>query len=175
MRRVIIGLISATALTGVAFAQAPAPAPAPTSPTQQTAPPGAPTVPPASRPAPTPVPEKLTDVWKGTGTVAYYNANANDVGSAQLIGLTIYNEKQETVGKVADLILDEGKTLKALVIGVGGFLGLGERWVAVEPGSVTIAKTENGKFRGIMNVTAEELKKAPEFKYVKPAETAKTN
>ena len=47
------------------------------------------------------------------------------------------------------------------MIGVGGFLGVGERSVALEPGSVTIEKTADGSERALVHATKENLEKAP--------------
>jgi hypothetical protein len=43
----------------------------------------------------------------------------------------VYNDKNESVGSINDLLMDKGGTIKAVVIGVGGFLGVGEHLVAV--------------------------------------------
>ena len=56
----------------------------------------------------------------------------------------------------------------ALILSVGGFLGMGERYVAVSPSSVNIRyDSKNDKWLASMNTTKEALKAAPEFKYPK--------
>ena len=56
--------------------------------------------------------------------------------SSKLIGVNIYNEQNEKLGDINEIILDkEGKVL-GYVIGVGGFLGMGEHDIFVEPGKI---------------------------------------
>ncbi|HVD84583.1 MAG TPA: PRC-barrel domain containing protein, partial [Bradyrhizobium sp.] len=58
--------------------------------------------------------------------------------------------------------------IDALILSVGGFLGMGERYVAVSPSSVNIRHDgKNDKWLASMNTTKEALKAAPEFKYPK--------
>jgi sporulation protein YlmC with PRC-barrel domain len=51
--------------------------------------------------------------------------------SSKLIGIDVYNETNEKVGNIADLILDKSGKVEDVVVGVGGFLGMGEHYVAV--------------------------------------------
>jgi hypothetical protein len=51
--------------------------------------------------------------------------------SSKMIGLNVYNDTNEKLGSISDLLLDKNGMIKAAVIGVGGFLGVGERLVAV--------------------------------------------
>ncbi len=51
--------------------------------------------------------------------------------ASKMVGLNVYNDKNEKIGSINDLLMDKGGSIKAAVIGVGGFLGVGERLVAV--------------------------------------------
>ena len=51
--------------------------------------------------------------------------------ASKVVGLSVYNDKNESVGSINDLLMDKGGAIKAVVIGVGGFLGVGEHLVAV--------------------------------------------
>ncbi|QOZ37838.1 PRC-barrel domain-containing protein [Bradyrhizobium sp. CCBAU 53421] len=51
--------------------------------------------------------------------------------ASKVVGLSVYNDKNESVGSINDLLMEKGGTIKAVVIGVGGFLGVGEHLVAV--------------------------------------------
>ena len=51
--------------------------------------------------------------------------------SSKLVGLSVYNESNESLGSINDLLMDKSGNIKAVVIGVGGFLGVGEHLVAV--------------------------------------------
>jgi sporulation protein YlmC with PRC-barrel domain len=51
--------------------------------------------------------------------------------ASKMAGLNVYNDKNESVGSINDLLTDKSGSIKAVVIGVGGFLGVGEHLVAV--------------------------------------------
>ena len=51
--------------------------------------------------------------------------------ASKIVGLNVYNDKNESVGSISDMLTDKSGTIKAVVIGVGGFLGVGEHLVAV--------------------------------------------
>ena len=54
-----------------------------------------------------------------------------DWRTSKIVGLNVYNDKNESVGSINDLLTDKNGNIKAVVIGVGGFLGVGEHLVAV--------------------------------------------
>src|ERR1700750_3360720 len=50
---------------------------------------------------------------------------------SKVVGLSVYNDNNESLGSINDLLTDKSGNIKAVVIGVGGFLGVGEHLVAV--------------------------------------------
>src|SRR5258708_1470762 len=54
-----------------------------------------------------------------------------DWRASKLVGLSVYNDKNESIGSINDLLTDKSGNIKAAVIGVGGFLGMGSHLVAV--------------------------------------------
>jgi sporulation protein YlmC with PRC-barrel domain len=66
-------------------------------------------------------------------------ATASDMSSSfqgtwrasKMVGLNVYNDSNESLGSINDLLTDKSGNIKAVVIGVGGFLGVGEHLVAV--------------------------------------------
>lgn len=54
-----------------------------------------------------------------------------DWRASKLVGLNVYNENNEKIGSINDLLTDKNGSIKTVVIGVGGFLGMGEHLVAV--------------------------------------------
>jgi sporulation protein YlmC with PRC-barrel domain len=54
-----------------------------------------------------------------------------DWRASKLAGLRVYNDNNENLGSINDLLMDRSGNIKAVVIGVGGFLGMGEHLVAV--------------------------------------------
>jgi sporulation protein YlmC with PRC-barrel domain len=51
--------------------------------------------------------------------------------TSKLVGLSVYNDNNESLGSINDLLTDKNGEIKAVVLGVGGFLGVGEHLVAV--------------------------------------------
>jgi sporulation protein YlmC with PRC-barrel domain len=108
---------------------------------------------------------------KTTGTAPteakFSTVSKDEMFSSKLKGLSVYNQKDETIGEIADVAL-KNHQVDALILSVGGFLGMGEHYVAVSPSSVSIRHdAKNDKWLASMNTTKEALKAAPEFKYPK--------
>ena len=107
------------------------------------------------------------DVTTTTEVLAevFVTAKPTDVLSSNLMDLDITNPANETIGEIKDLVLSQGD-LSGYIVSVGGFLGLGERYVVVHPNAVNISYTENDRrWHAVMNTTKDQLKAAPEFKY----------
>jgi sporulation protein YlmC with PRC-barrel domain len=51
--------------------------------------------------------------------------------ASKLVGLNVYNDNNESLGSINDLLTDKNGNIKAVIIGVGGFLGVGEHLVAL--------------------------------------------
>jgi sporulation protein YlmC with PRC-barrel domain len=51
--------------------------------------------------------------------------------SSKLIGVDVYNDANEKIGAIEDLIVDKSSRVENVILGVGGFLGMGEHYVAV--------------------------------------------
>jgi len=101
-----------------------------------------------------------------TVKMTFYEVSPADMLASNFIGSEVLNvQNDEEIGEIEDLIIDQGKTIRGVVLSVGGFLGLGERRVAVEPGSLVIRREGNGGMQVVSNTTKDELNKAPEFKY----------
>ena len=106
-----------------------------------------------------------------TGTVPaeakFQTVSKDEMFSSKLKGLNVYNQKDESVGEITDIAM-KGNQIDALILSVGGFLGMGEHYVAVAPSSVNIRHdAKNDKWLATMNTTKDALKAAPEFKYPK--------
>jgi sporulation protein YlmC with PRC-barrel domain len=97
----IAGLAGTALLATVAFAQSPSPS------TDTKMAPAA-----ASDPA---SPSTFQGTWR----------------ASKVVGLSVYNDKNESLGSINDLLTDKNGKITAVVIGVGGFLGVGEHLVAI--------------------------------------------
>jgi sporulation protein YlmC with PRC-barrel domain len=86
--------------------------------------------------------------------------------SSNVVGLDVYDNANNDIGKIQDVAFDQSRAMKGYVLSVGGFLGMGTHYVAVDADSVKIKyDTADKKWHANMNATKDELKAAPEFKY----------
>ena len=81
----------------------------------------------------------------------------------QILGKDVYNDAGDKIGEVDDLIVAPNKSLSYAIVGVGGFLGVGEHQVAVP---VSRFKQQMGKIV-LPKATKDALKAAPKFEYAK--------
>jgi sporulation protein YlmC with PRC-barrel domain len=79
----------------------------------------------------------------------------------QILGKSVYNDKNEKVGDVDDLIIAPDSSISYAIIGVGGFLGLGERQVAIP---VNRFKHSEGRIV-LPGATKDALQAMPSFQY----------
>ncbi|WOC14580.1 PRC-barrel domain-containing protein [Pseudochrobactrum sp. MP213Fo] len=106
-----------------------------------------------------------TATTTSTTTEMFVTAKPTDVLSYNLIGLNIVDAENNTIGEIKDLIISEGQ-LTGYIVSVGGFLGIGEKYVIVSPESVQVNYAEaDKKWTAVMAATKEQVEKATEFKY----------
>lgn len=108
-----------------------------------------------------------------TGNI-FYNRNATDVRASKLIGSKVMNAANENVGDINEVILSGDGKVAAVVIGVGGFLGLGEREVAMDYNALKFAKDSNGRDVVTINATKDQLKEAPAWTWPTTGTTTTT-
>ena len=85
--------------------------------------------------------------------------------ASNIIGENVYNgtgDNAEAIGDVNDVLIDKDGKAQALIIGVGGFLGVGERDVAVEFTKVSWAENDNDRWL-VYPSTKEQLEALPQF------------
>ena len=73
--------------------------------------------------------------------------------ASKVVGLSVYNDSNESIGSINELLMDKSGGIKAVVIGVGGFLGVGEHLVAVPFEKVKFS-TEPVAYTGAANAPA---------------------
>ncbi len=113
-------------------------------------------------PSPPSKPEMTTPrAETATGQLRYLSTYSNEMRASKLIGTNIRNQAGETVGNINEILLDKNGKVAAVVVGVGGFLGIGEREVAVAFDSLQTSRDKDGKDVLTMNVTKDSLKTAP--------------
>lgn len=83
---------------------------------------------------------------------------------------SVYDPSDNKIGEIDDALIDKEGRVTAIIIGVGGFLGIGEKDVAVSFSSVR-ASERNNKWYLVLNTNKEALKAAPGFSYDKTRAT----
>ena len=76
----------------------------------------------------------------------------------------VYDTEDNKIGDIKDVLIDKSGQIKALIVGVGGFIGVGEKDVAV-PFDAVKAATKDNKTYLTMNANKDELKNAAGYTY----------
>jgi len=150
--------------------------------------------PPATQPAPAANPAQTTAPAPAVKPMDRAVIQTNAAGkwrASKLVGLNVYNAANEKVGDISELITDSSGNIDTVVVGVGGFLGIGQHDVGIqfsqmkfvmEPvrTSSTAATTTTGSAtttttaarttqdypdHAMINMTKDQLKAMPAFKY----------
>lgn len=95
----------------------------------------------------------------------YKAADMAELTADKLQGATVYGPNDENVGEINRLILDDSGKIQRVVLDVGGFLGMGERQIAVTLDELNIVRTDDGSdFRVYVDANQANLKAQPEYK-----------
>lgn len=88
----------------------------------------------------------------------------NQVMTDQLVGNAVVNQQNEEIGSINQLIITQDGQIAAVVVGVGGFLGIGEKNVAVSWDQLQITQNpETQEMVASVNMDRQQLEDAPEF------------
>ena len=111
--KLLIGGLLSSVVIVTAFAQSAPPAPAPSSPQA-----------PMATPAPAPKPADTTAMAPAS--------KSGQWRASKLVGLNVYNDQNEKLGDISEILMDKSGKVEGVIIGVGGFLGMGQRDIKVE-------------------------------------------
>ncbi|MGL5114860.1 MAG: PRC-barrel domain-containing protein [Beijerinckiaceae bacterium] len=120
-------------------------------------------------PAPmTPAPMTTTPSLVPGNPVApdpYYTAPMTSAHwrSTELVGKPVYTRQDERIGDIDELVMNADGRVVAAIIGVGGFLGMGERKVAVAFPTLKMVRDINGAGRISVDLSKESLTAAPVY------------
>jgi sporulation protein YlmC with PRC-barrel domain len=106
-------------------------------------------------------------------------AAAGDWSASKMSGVNVYNDANDKIGEISDVIVNSQEQVRGVVVEVGGFLGMGTHYVLIAMNSLKFAneagkttaggtsKTKREWFpdRAVLNLTKDQLKALPEFKY----------
>ncbi|MEK1891402.1 MAG: PRC-barrel domain-containing protein [Phyllobacterium sp.] len=93
-------------------------------------------------------------------------ASEGQILASGFLGKAVYNgdgDNAETIGDLNDLVIGQDGMVQAAIIGVGGFLGVGEKDVAMSPSQLKLSVRSDGKSWLVVDTTKEQLKAAPGF------------
>lgn len=146
LKRLMMTTAAAALVVGSAVAQAPAP--------------DTPKAPPAQKAQPMPPAASATESRQ------FVTQQASDQWLAtRFKGTDVIGSNNEKIGDVNDILFDRNGRIMAYVIGVGGFLGIGAKEIALAPAAFQIQPaTDREELKLKLAMTRDDLKNAPEFK-----------
>jgi hypothetical protein len=99
------------------------------------------------------------------------NQDSTDWRGSKLIGATVYGPDNKSIGDINDVLIANDGKINAVVIGVGGFLGVGEKNVAIAFDKLQVSrKADSSAIEKVtVSYSKDELKNAPKFAYYEPA------
>jgi len=83
--------------------------------------------------------------------------------ASKIIGKTLYNAGNENIGSVSDLVIGENGQVDAVIVGVGGFLGIGEKMVGIPFTAIQATNDQDGNVKLTAQLSKDGLNKAPDF------------
>jgi sporulation protein YlmC with PRC-barrel domain len=154
-------LLSAVLTTGVAAAALAQTSTSPSTPSTSPSTTAPATTAPSTAPATT-LPTTRPSAAAPSTTVTTTTAAApNAMKGSTLMDLKVKNNANETIGEIDDVIVSSDGKVEQVIVSVGGFLGIGERKVAIAWQDV---KFDANREVAMVNMTKDQLKTAPEFK-----------
>ena len=100
-----------------------------------------------------------------SGQPMWYSHQADEMRASKLIGTKVVNTANETIGDINEIVLGKDGKVAAVIIGVGGFLGMGEREVAMNFESIRMSRDSNNNLVLTVNASKDALKNAPEWRW----------
>jgi hypothetical protein len=118
----------------------------------------------ASSSSPSPSASSTASTPSTSGSQQFVSSQqTNQWLSSKFIGIDVVGADDKKIGDVSDVLFDQQGKIEAYVIGVGGFLGIGAKDVALAPSAFQPVKDNNNNERLKLSMTKEQLEKAPAF------------
>ena len=111
----------------------------------------------------------LAQTARPAGYVDFQSAQkAGEVMTNRLGGTRVFNAKGDVIGQINDVVIDSAGQAKTVVIGLGGFLGIGSKLVAVPFSAVKVGPVVESQRVVLLDVTKEQLEAAPAYRAEDP-------
>jgi len=108
-----------------------------------------------------------TQIPAYSGDVAFMSADKNQIRASTLVGKEVYGADDQSIGEVSDLVLEKDGGTRVALIDVGGFLGIGEKTVAVPFDELHFTQAENGVDSKVtVAMSQDQLEQMPTYKPV---------
>src|SRR5215213_7174185 len=168
----MITTATAALLAGSAFAQAPSPSPSQSSPPTTQSPTQSSPSPSASPTQSSPSPSASSSSAQASGKFVT-EQKPDQLLATKFKGTDVIGTNNEKIGDVSDILFEKDGKVLAYIVGVGGFLGIGQKDVALMPTAFQVMPpTDRDNMKLQLSMTKDELKAAPEFKAYNPPRTA---
>jgi hypothetical protein len=119
---------------------------------------------PPSAEAPQPIePAAPKSAEAPSGTQFLSKQESSDYLASGLIGQSVYNSQDEAIGSISDLVTDDSGKVVAVLIGSGGFLGMGQKDVAVRFEDLRLAREDDNNLQVIVTIDKDTLASAPDY------------
>lgn len=150
LKKLMMTTAAAALVVGSALAQAPEPK----------------TIPPTkAEPMPTPKTEVMPKSDASASRQFVTTQSSDQWLATKFKGTDVVGSDNQKIGDVTDILFDRSGKVLAYVIGVGGFLGIGSKDVALAPAAFQVEPAnDRGDMKLKLAMTRDELKNAPEFK-----------
>ena len=91
---------------------------------------------------------------------------AEELRTSQLVGAKVYNNANDNIGSIEDIILKPDGSMDEVVLSVGGFLGMGDKYVAVPFSDLKISR-DGSSLKIVTLATKDSLKALPDYQFFK--------
>ena len=91
----------------------------------------------------------------------------DELRTSKIVGSKVYNNANENIGSVEDIVLKADGSMDEVVLSVGGFLGIGDKYVSVPFSDLKIAR-DGSSLKITTDDTKESLKALPAYTFYKP-------
>jgi sporulation protein YlmC with PRC-barrel domain len=91
---------------------------------------------------------------------------SDEFRTSKLVGTKVYNNANENIGSIEDIILKSDGSMDEVVLSVGGFLGMGDKYVAVPFSSLKLTRNGGG-LKIVTDGTKDSLKAQPDYQFFK--------
>ena len=88
---------------------------------------------------------------------------SDEISADRLKGTTVYGANNKDIGEIGDVVLTTAGKVDAIVVDVGGFLGIGQKPVAISMDNLQFMQDANGNWFLYTNFTGDELKNQPAY------------